>query len=201
MPELPGAMRDRLMADHQLSAYDASVLTASRDLANYFDQTLVVLKQLGKSGPGQAKQVANWIMSDLSAAANREELSLAEVPLRPATLGALITRIDDGTISGKVAKDLFARLWQAPAAASADQALQDLDQLIETSGLKQINDDGALQSVIDEVIAANPKSVEQFNSGKDKALNALVGQVMKATQGKANPKRINELLRETAARG
>lgn len=201
MPELPGAMRDRLMADHQLSAYDASVLTASRDLANYFDQTLVVLKQLGKSGPGQAKQVANWIMSDLSAAANREELSLAEVPLRPATLGALITRIDDGTISGKVAKDLFARLWQAPAAASADQALQDLDQLIKTSGLKQINDDGALQSVIDEVIAANPKSVEQFNSGKDKALNALVGQVMKATQGKANPKRINELLRETAARG
>ncbi len=202
MPELPGAMRERLAADYQLSAYDASVLTASRDMAAYFDQTMAVLNESGHASVARAKLVANWMMSDLSAAANRDELSAADVPLRPATLAALITRIDDGTISGKVAKDLFAKLWLNPGDSDSGAAAQAaVDGLIEAGGLKQINDDGALQAVIDEVIAANPKSVEQFNSGKDKALNALVGQVMKATGGKANPKRINELLREAASRG
>lgn len=204
MPELPAAMRDRLIADFALSAYDASILTASRDLASYFEQTLVALTKIGAPGANHAKSAANWVMSDVSASANRDDLLLANAPVRPSMLAALLVRIADGTISGKVAKDLFARLWEpqdnAHPDTDANSALLALDQLIDDSGLRQINDDVALQAAIDVVIAANQKSVEQFNSGKDKALNALVGQVMKATQGKANPKRINELLRETAGK-
>ena len=203
MPELPGAMRDRFMQDLGLPATDAELLTASRDLAAYFEAVVAALATTPEGAAGHAKQAANWIMSDLSAAANRDELSFAQAPVGPAPLAALVVRIADGTISGKAAKDLFARLWeQGGPGGQTDMAaaLAALDSLIDSSGLRQINDDSALQAAIDEVIAANPKSVEQFNAGKDKALNALVGQVMKATQGKANPRRINELLRETAAR-
>ncbi|MFK7962494.1 MAG: Asp-tRNA(Asn)/Glu-tRNA(Gln) amidotransferase subunit GatB [Burkholderiaceae bacterium] len=201
MPELPGAMRERLMRDYGLPEYDASLLTASRDIATYFDAVVAGLQAMGAKVNKLAKPAANWIMSDLSAAANRDELALDQSPVGATALAALVLRIDDGTISGKVAKELFAQLWQSgrsEAPLDAATALSDLDKLIDDSGLRQINDDSALQTVIDEVIAANMKSVDQFNSGKDKALNALVGQVMKATGGKANPKRINELLRESA---
>jgi len=205
MPELPDAMRERLVRDYDLPEYDASLLTASREIAAYFDSVMDGLKSVARDPNKLAKPAANWIMSDLSAAANRDEIDLTSSPVSPSGLAALVVRIDDGTISGKVAKELFTQLWQrgqADAATGTDAtaALADFDKLIDDSGLRQINDDSALQTVIDEVIAANMKSVEQFNGGKDKALNSLVGQVMKATGGKANPKRINELLRETAQR-
>lgn len=205
MPELPDAMRERLVRDYDLPEYDASLLTASREIAAYFDSVMDGMKSVSSDPRKLAKPAANWIMSDLSAAANRDEIDLASSPVSPSGLAALVLRIDDGTISGKVAKDLFAQLWQRSQAneatdTGATTALADLDKLIDDSGLRQINDDSALQTVIDEVIATNMKSVDQFNGGKDKALNSLVGQVMKATGGKANPKRINELLRETAQR-
>jgi aspartyl-tRNA(Asn)/glutamyl-tRNA(Gln) amidotransferase subunit B len=194
MPELPDDMRRRFVDDYGLSTYDATTLTASRDVAAYFEAVVTTLA--GSAAPGGdehralAKMAANWVMVDLAAALNREALPIASCPVRPAQLARLIARIHDGTVSGKIARDVFAALWSEP---SDDDAAA--DRVIEARGLKQISDTGALERIVDEVLAANPKSVEEFRAGKDKAFNALVGQVMKASRGKANPQQVNELLR------
>lgn len=192
MPELPAAMRERFVADYAVSEADAALLSASRDVATYFESLVGALPDAGK----QAKQAANWVMADLSAAVNRDEISFADAPVKPAGLAALITRIQDGTITGRVAKDLFAGLWRDGSGDDYAEALAALDAQIDAQGLKQINDDDALGAIVQQVLADNEKSVREFLSGKDKALNALVGQVMKATRGKGNPQRINELMRE-----
>ncbi len=191
LPELPAAMRERLVAAHGLSAYDAATLTASRPMADYFEAVVAVLPD----APKQAKAAANWVMVDLAGALNRDGLEVAASRVAPAQLAALIARIDDGTISGKIAKDVFARLWAGEARDAGA-----VDRIVEAQGLRQISDSGALEAIVDEVLAANPKSVAEFKAGKDKALNALVGQVMKATQGKANPQQVNSLLRERVPR-
>lgn len=195
MPELPAAKQARFVAEYGLSESDADLLSASHDVANYFEALVASLPDAGKQG----KTAANWVMSDLSAAVNRDEIAFDSAPVTPAALAALVSRIHDGTITGRVAKDLFAGLWAEGSADTFAAALSALDATIEKQGLKQINDDGALVGIIQEVLAANEKSVTEFLSGKDKALNSLVGQVMKATRGKGNAQRINELMREAVA--
>ncbi len=192
LPELPQARRDRYISEYSLSSYDANTLTASRGSADYFE---AVLAALGPSaGAASAKATANWVMVDLAAALNREAITIEASPVPAAQLATLIRRIEDGTISGKIARELFASLWSEPQ-AGADAP----DRLIESRGLRQISDSGALEKIIDDVLAAHPKSVEEFRSGKDKAFNALVGQVMKASRGKANPQQVNDLLRARLA--
>ena len=179
MPELPDAMKARFERDYGLSAYDAGTLTAARETAAYFEQAAVL---------GSAKLCANWMMGELTARLNREEKDIAAAPISPAQLAGLVARLADGTLSGKMAKEVFDALWGGEG--------QDADAIIEARGLKQISDSGALEKIIDEVLAANPKSVEEFRAGKEKAFNALVGQAMKATRGKANPQQVNELLKK-----
>jgi len=187
LPELPAAMRERFVRDYGLSPYDAATLSASRDTATYFE---AVLAALGRPDKAAAKVAANWVMVELAAALNRDGVEIGAAPVRAAQFAVLIRRIQDGTISGKIARDVFQALWQAPRAE--DDAA---DLVIESRGLKQISDVGAIEAIVDEVLAANAKSVEEFRAGKEKAFNALVGQVMKATKGKANPQQVNELLR------
>jgi len=188
MPELPDAMRERFMRDYGLSEYDAAVLTQSRAMADYFEALV------DKTGKEQAKPAANWLMGDFSSALNRESIDVAQSPVKAPQLALLLTRIADGTISNKIAKEVFAAMWE-----SASDAENSADTIIESKGLKQISDLGALEKIIDEVLAANVKSVDEFRSGKEKAFNALVGQVMKATRGKGNPAQVNELLRKKLA--
>jgi aspartyl-tRNA(Asn)/glutamyl-tRNA(Gln) amidotransferase subunit B len=190
MPELPAALSKRWQSEYGLSAYDATALTANREIAQYFKDVVAAVADPAK----QAKTAANWVMVDLSAAANRDDLALSQVPISAQQLALLVSRISDSTISGKIAKDIFASIW-----SGKDTRPDAVDKLIDEKGLKQITDTGALEAIVAQVLAANPKSVEEFKAGKDKALNALVGQVMKATQGKANPQVINELLRKIAA--
>ena len=179
LPELPEAMKARFERDYGLSAYDAGTLTAARETAAYFEQAAVL---------GNAKLCANWMMGELTARLNREEKDIAAAPISPAQLAGLVARLADGTLSGKMAKEVFDARWGGEG--------QDADAIIEAKGLKQISDSGALEKIIDEVLAANPKSVEEFRAGKEKAFNALVGQAMKATRGKANPQQVNELLKK-----
>jgi aspartyl-tRNA(Asn)/glutamyl-tRNA(Gln) amidotransferase subunit B len=181
MPELPQAMRERFQA-LGLSAYDAAAVTASLEIARYFEGTLAA------AGNGQAKQAANWIMGDLSARLNREDLEIDAAPVSPEQLGGLIARIADQTISNAIGKKVFDALWQGQGKSA--------DEIIEAQGLKQITDTGAIEALVDEVIAANPGNVAEFKSGKEKALNALVGQIMKAAKGKANPQQVNDLLKK-----
>ena len=181
MPELPGAMRQRFEA-LGLSAYDAAAVTASLEIARYFEGTLMA------AGNAQAKQAANWIMGDLSARLNREGLDIDAAPVSPEQLGGLIARIADQTISNAIGKKVFDALWQGQG--------QSADEIIEAQGLKQITDTGAIEALVDEVIAANPGNVAEFKAGKEKALNALVGQIMKAAKGKANPQQVNDLLKQ-----
>jgi len=185
MPELPDAMRARFMRDYALSEYDAAVLTQSKAMADYFETVVA------KTGMEQAKQSANWLMGDVSSTLNREGVEIDAAPVKPEQLALLLTRIADGTISNKIAKEVFGAMWEAK---SDDVNAADL--IIESKGLKQISDSGELEKIIDEVLAANAKSVEEFRSGKEKAFNALVGQAMKATKGKGNPAQVNELLRK-----
>ncbi len=180
LPELPDAKRERFMSQYGLPAYDAGVLTASRELADYYEE---VVKVVG----GEPKLCANWVMVELLGALNKENLLLSESPISAAMLGELLTRIVDNTISGKIAKDVFEAMWAGEGRA---------DEIIEAKGLKQITDTAAIEAIIDEVIANNPQQVEQYRGGKDKLFGFFVGQVMKATQGKANPKQVNELLRK-----
>ena len=188
LPELPAEKQARYQSEYALSEYDASILTQDPDLAEYFEATA--------EAAGDAKLSANWVMGELSAALNREELDPADCPLPPAALGSLIQRIQDGTISGKIAKGLFETLWKKAAAGEP----VDVDATIEAEGLTQVSDTGEIAAIIDEIVAANPAQVEQFKAGKEKVLGFFVGQVMKATQGKANPRVVNELLREAPSK-
>ena len=188
MPELPDAMRERFINDYGLPEYDATVLTQSKAMATYYER-LVSL-----TGKQLAKQNANWLMGDVSSALNREGIDVAEVPVTSEQLSLLMKRIADNTISNKIAKEIFAVLWETrPAEPDA------VDKIIDAKGLKQISDTGAIEKIIDEVLANNTRSVEEFRAGKEKAFNSLVGQVMKATRGKANPAQVNELLRKKLA--
>ncbi|MFL6716073.1 MAG: Asp-tRNA(Asn)/Glu-tRNA(Gln) amidotransferase subunit GatB [Burkholderiaceae bacterium] len=185
MPELPGAMRERFVADYGLPEYDAAVLTQSKAMASYFEAVVAA------AGREQAKPAANWLMGDVSSTLNREGVDIAEAPVGGAQLALLLKRIADGTISNKIAKEVFGAMWEAKSDA-ADLA----DQIIESKGLKQISDSGALEKIVDEVLAANEKSVAEFRAGKEKAFNALIGQAMKASRGKANPAQLTELLKQ-----
>ncbi len=192
MPELPTAMRERFIAQYGLSDYDAMIVTQSKAMAAYFEAALAASPAGDKAA--QAKQIANWLMGDVSSTLNREGMDIASIPVNAAQLALLLQRIADGTISNKIAKEVFAAMWQAP---SADVNLA--DQVIEAKGLKQISDVGALEKIIDEVMAANQQSVDEYRAGKEKAFNALVGQAMKATKGKGNPAQVNELLKKKLA--
>ncbi|MGH8806987.1 MAG: Asp-tRNA(Asn)/Glu-tRNA(Gln) amidotransferase subunit GatB [Noviherbaspirillum sp.] len=188
MPELPGAMRERFINDYGLPEYDAAVLTQSKAMASYFEAVVA------KAGKEQAKPAANWLMGDVSSTLNREGVDIAQAPVKAEQLAFLLQRIADGTISNKIAKEVFAAMWETP---SDKPALA--DDIIEAKGLKQISDSGALEKIVDEVLAANAKSVEEFRAGKEKAFNALIGQAMKATKGKANPAQLTDLLKKKLA--
>ena len=183
MPELPRAMAARFVAQYGLPEYDATTLTQSRAMAAYFEQAAQAC--------GQAKLASNWIMGEISRRLNAEEIGMEAVKVTSSQLATLISRIQDGTISNNAARQVFEALWNGEAT--------EVDAIIEAKGLKQMNDSGALEKIIDEVIAANPANVEQYRAGKDKAFNALVGQVMKASKGKANPQQVNELLKAKLA--
>jgi aspartyl-tRNA(Asn)/glutamyl-tRNA(Gln) amidotransferase subunit B len=188
MPELPVAMRERFTAELGLSEYDAAVLTQSKAMAAYFEAVVAAI------GKDQAKQAANWLMGDIASTLNRQGVDIADAPVSAIQLGLLLKRVTDGTISNKIAKEILAAMWEA----GSDNPLL-ADEIIEAKGLKQISDSGALESIIDEVLAANAKSVEEFKSGKEKAFNALIGQAMKASKGKANPAQLTELLKKKLA--
>jgi aspartyl-tRNA(Asn)/glutamyl-tRNA(Gln) amidotransferase subunit B len=184
LPELPVAKKDRFMADFGLSAYDAGVLVAERELAEYFEATV-------KAANGQAKQAANWVMGELLGALNKAEKELTDSPISAEQLGGLINRINDNTISGKIAKQVFEALWNG----EGDSA----DAIIDSKGLKQVTDTGAIEAVINEVIAASPQQLADYRGGKDKLFGYFVGEVMKRSKGKANPAQVNELLKKALA--
>jgi aspartyl-tRNA(Asn)/glutamyl-tRNA(Gln) amidotransferase subunit B len=186
MPELPTAMRQRLQRELGLSAYDAATLTASRETARFFEETVAALPDRA----AQAKAAANWVMVELGGQLNRDGLDIAGSRVSPRQLAGLIARIADGTVSGKIAREVFQAIWDERR-GEPDAA----DRIIEERGLRQISDAGALEKIVDDVLAANPKSVEEFRAGREKAFNALVGQAMKASRGKANPQQVSELLR------
>jgi len=179
MPELPRAMAARFVRQYGLPEYDATTLTQSQAMAAYFEAAAQAC--------GAPKLASNWVMGEISRRLNQEEIGMDAVKVPSSQLAQLITRIQDGTISNNAAKQVFDALWGGDGA--------NVDAIIEAKGLKQMNDSGALEKIIDEVIAANPDNVAQFRAGKDKAFNALVGQAMKASKGKANPQQVNDLLR------
>ena len=179
LPELPDAKQARFVSDYGLSGYDAGFLTTSRDMADYYE---IVAKE-----SSEPKLAANWVMGELSSYLNKEDKDINDSPVTAAMLAGMIKRIKDNTISGKIAKEVFDAMWQGQG---------DADAIIESKGLKQITDTGAIEALVDEVIANNPDQVEQFKAGKEKVLGFFVGQIMKATQGKANPAQVNQLLRE-----
>jgi len=178
LPELPDAKKQRLINQYGLSAYDAGVLTTSRALADYYEATVAALG-------GEPKLSANWVMGDLSAFLNKENRDIAASPVSPVQLAGLLRRIQDQTISGKIAKDVFEALWAGEGEA---------DAIIAKHGLRQITDTSAIETVIDEVLAANPESLAQYRAGKDKLFAFFIGQVMKVSKGKANPQQVNALL-------
>jgi aspartyl-tRNA(Asn)/glutamyl-tRNA(Gln) amidotransferase subunit B len=181
LPELPAQKKTRFISEHGLSNYDASVLSADRDLAHFFETVV--------SACADAKLSANWVMVDLTAQLNRHEMDISACPVNAAQLGKLITRIKDNTISGKIAKTVFEKMWERP---------EDPDTIIEREGLKQVTDTGAIEKIVDEVLANNPSQVENYRAAPEdkrpKMLGFFVGQVMKASQGKANPTQANDLL-------
>lgn len=178
MPELPKEMAARFIKQYEVSDYDARLLTTSRLQADWFEQAANFC--------GQGKLLANWIFGELSAALNKNSLDIAQSPINAERLAGLISRIADNTLSNKLAKQVFEAMWNTDLSA---------DEIIERDGLKQMTDTGAIEKIIDEVLANNQKSVEEFKAGKEKAFNALVGQVMKASRGKANPQQVQTLLR------
>jgi len=178
-------MRERFVRDFALPEYDAAVLTQSKAMASYFEAVVT------SAGKEQAKVAANWLMGDVASTLNREDTDIVNAPVNAVQLALLLKRIGDGTISNKIAKEVFSAMWQA---RSAQDTLA--DEIIEAKGLKQISDSGALETIVDAVLAANEKSVAEFRSGKEQAINALIGQAMKATKGKANPAQLTELLRK-----
>lgn len=182
MPELPAALRARFISEFGLTPLDAAQLSISRDLAVYFESVNATLPT------GQAKLVANWIMGEVSATLNREEKDITESPISAASLAALLTRIIDGTISNKIARDVFAAMWSGELGGNPDA-------IIQAKGLTQISDSGAISAMVDAVLADNPAIVAEYRAGKQKAFNSLVGQIMKAAKGKANPQQVNDLLK------
>ncbi|HEY1395435.1 Asp-tRNA(Asn)/Glu-tRNA(Gln) amidotransferase subunit GatB [Roseateles sp.] len=180
MPELPTVMAARFQEADGLPAYDATMMTQSLATARFYEAA--------RDGCGAPKLVANWVMGEVSRRLNTEERAIEDAPVTPLVLAALIRRIQDGTISNNAAKQVFEALWTGEGT--------DVDALIDIKGLKQMSDTGELERILDEVLAANAKSVEEFRAGKEKAFNALVGQAMKATKGKANPSAVNDLLKK-----
>jgi aspartyl-tRNA(Asn)/glutamyl-tRNA(Gln) amidotransferase subunit B len=191
LPELPDEKAARFAREFGLSAYDAGVLSASREMGAYFEAVVAALGTAERNAP-QAKLAANWVMGELSSALNRDNVEIAGSRVSPEALAGLLVRIVDATISGKIAKDVFESMWSDGKSA---------DALIEEKGLKQITDSSAIEGVIDSVIAANPKQLAEYRGGKDKLFEFFVGQVMKATAGKANPAQLNELLKTKLAGG
>ena len=179
MPELPEAMKARFEAQYGLAHYDANALTSSRGTADYFVATV--------DAGSDAKLAANWVMGSVSAKLNAEDKEISESPISPSALASLIKRIQDGTISNNAAKQVFEAMWAGEG---------DADSIIESKGLKQVSDSGAIEAIVDEVLAANAAMVEEFKAGKEKAFNALVGQAMKASKGKANPAQVNDILKK-----
>lgn len=180
MPELPRAMSERFQSAYGLPAYDATMMTQSKAFGTYFETAARAC--------GQPKLVANWLMGEVSRRLNAEGREIVASPVPAATLAALVARIADGTIPNSAARQVFDALWSGDG--------DDVDAIIETRGLKPMSDTGELERIVDEVLAANPKSVEEYRAGKDKAFNALVGQAMKASKGKANPAQVSELLKK-----
>jgi aspartyl-tRNA(Asn)/glutamyl-tRNA(Gln) amidotransferase subunit B len=180
LPELPEQKKQRYIDDFGLSEYNAELLTSNRDTALYFEAALTAATEL--SAP-----LANWILGDLTGALNKVGLEVSASPISATQLAQLVTRIADNTISGKIAKEVFEAMWQGEGSA---------DDIIEVRGLKQITDSGAIETLIDDVIAANPEQVEQFRAGKEKVLGFFVGRIMQQSQGKANPGQVNAILRE-----
>jgi aspartyl-tRNA(Asn)/glutamyl-tRNA(Gln) amidotransferase subunit B len=183
MPELPRVMAQRFQADYGLPAYDAAMMTQGKAMGAFFEAAAKAC--------AQPKLVANWLMGEVSRRLNAEDRGIDASPVSAEQLAAMIGRIADGTISNNGAKQVFDALWTGQGA--------DVDAVIEARGLKQMSDTGELERILDEVLAANAKSVEEYRAGKDKAFNALVGQAMKATKGKANPAQVNELLKKKLA--
>ncbi|MEJ7688007.1 MAG: Asp-tRNA(Asn)/Glu-tRNA(Gln) amidotransferase subunit GatB [Variovorax sp.] len=179
MPELPRAMAERYVRDHGLSAYDAAQLTQSPDFARYFENAV--------AAGAAPKPASNWITGELARRLNQQEIAIVDAPVAAVQLSRLIERIGDGTVSNNAARQVFDALWTGEG--------QDVDALIEAKGLKQMSDSGALEKIVDGVLATNQKNIDEYRAGKDKAFNALVGQVMKASQGKANPAQVNALLK------
>lgn len=179
MPELPEAMKARFESEYALSAYDASTLTSSKAIADYFESVI--------HAGGDAKLAANWVMGGITAKLNAEDKSIVDSPVVATSLAQLIKRIADGTISNNAAKQVFEAMWSGEA---------DVDSIIEAKGLKQVSDTGAIEAIIDEVLATNQAMVDEYKAGKEKAFNALVGQIMKASKGKANPAQVNTILKE-----
>jgi aspartyl-tRNA(Asn)/glutamyl-tRNA(Gln) amidotransferase subunit B len=178
LPELPQAKCARFAGEYGLSPYDATVLTSTREMSEYFEKVVASLN-------GEAKLVANWLMGDLSALLNRDGKDIADSPISSKHLAGLLKRVKDGMISSKAAKEVFFAMWAGEG---------DADTIIEARGLKQVSDSGEIEEIVDEVLAANPQMVAEFKAGKEKAFNALVGQTMKASKGKANPAQVNEIL-------
>lgn len=183
LPELPDQKRERFCSEYKLSDYDARVLTTSREMAAYFEAVV-------EASGGEPKVAANWVAGELSAALNQSGRDIGESKVSAAALAGLLKRIADHTISGKIAKEVFEAMWDGEG---------DAGDIIEQRGLRQITDSAAIEKIIDEVIAANPGQLEQFRGGKDKLFGFFVGQVMKATQGKANPGQVNQLLKKKLA--
>ncbi|UCE88540.1 MAG: Asp-tRNA(Asn)/Glu-tRNA(Gln) amidotransferase GatCAB subunit B, partial [Pseudomonadota bacterium] len=179
LPELPDAKRARFMSEYGLSAYDAGVLTSARELADYYETVA--------RDTGEPKLAANWVMGELAGFLNRDSLEIKASPVSAEMLAGMVKRVSDNTISGKIAKEVFEAMWAGEGSA---------DEIIDSRGLRQITDTGAIEAEIDKVIAANPQQVEQYRAGKDKVLGFFVGQVMKATRGKANPAQVNQLLKD-----
>ena len=188
MPELPAAMRERFIGDYGLPEYDALILTSSQAMATYYEAVVA------RAGKENAKAAANWLMGDVSSALNRADVAIEDSPVEASQLALLLKRIADGTISNNAGKKVFSLMWEAQ---SEDEHLA--DAIIEREGLKQISDTGALEAIVDEVLANNAKSVEQYKAGKEAAINALIGQCMKASKGKANPAQVTELLKKKLA--
>lgn len=186
LPELPDAKKERFIRDFSLSSYDASVLTSEMELAMYYEDALAALTPEERKQNG-AKTLANWMIGDLFAALNRDGLSIDEAKVRPEGLAALIRLILKGTISGKIAKDVFADLWENGGTP---------EEIVKSKGLEQVSDDGAILKVIDRVLANNADKVAEYKSGKEKLFGFFVGQVMKEMQGKGNPALVNELLKK-----
>jgi len=183
MPELPEAMKSRFEQQYGLPAYDAAAITASKAMADYFVATI-------QAFGGEAKQASNWVMGSLSAKLNEAGLDIINSPVSAQALAGLLKRIADNTISGKMAKDVFEAMWAGEG---------DADTIIAKKGLKQVSDSGAIEAIVDQVLAANAVMVAEYKAGKEKAFNGLVGQCMKASQGKANPAQVNEILKKKLA--